>query len=75
MNVFDNIKFIERVEYLKRWYKAKPSDIDEISGMVDGYLDCLVDLGLINTMDTCDIALAVTDYITGFKSELSPYED
>lgn len=70
-----NHAFVERVAFLKNWYNSYPQQIDSISGNLDGYLDCLVDLHLISQFDVADIQEATIDYITGFKDDLSLYED
>lgn len=75
MNVYDNLKYIKYIEDLKSWYKSYPSDMSQISGCLEGYLDCLESFGMINFLEKADIIEATLDYITGFKSELSPYED
>lgn len=83
MKVYDNVSFIKRVEYLKKWakflcYKGEEVgriETSEINGNLMGYLDCLVDMGEISPWDYSDIYEAVSDYIFGMKDELSPYED
>lgn len=75
MNVYDNSKYIKYVEDLKSWHKSYPSDMPQISGCLEGYLDCLESFDMINFLQKADIIEATLDYITGFKAELSPYED
>lgn len=83
MNVYDNIQYCDYVEMLKRWYKSlehkctttRERETDKITGCMEGYIDCLDNMGLLKGQDKADILEATIDYITGAKDTLSPYED